>query len=465
MAGNDGQKRRRVLQNIGIGSAATLSSIPVTGAARNDKKQDLVGLSYDTLTHGTGAEATGQIPSQDYSNGVIEVAGFSIPFGKLNKHSVKSDRIASRYVGVLDDEEFVSKDNRLDQNIPLKVHIDQNEDCISGMLSRPSGGFGRLGFYLISPDKLNDKKGLFRPNTAPEWEDHPLNFEVPSEGLPTDSSPGRLLKYKKGQRKSEARKNEMEGNVSTTSTSADSGVLTEFSHQSTLDGDCVDTDYQVNFGVQSDIKKYHEYDEIEEGDSNTWRFYVYFGNRPNDIFECDSINYIRPSNYSLHVEPFYDDQKDYIHFSHPQPDDEDGQTENEELGLALDLIGSGNLAGVGASIAKYIMSGSGSSTTVNYYDSGTIYDFDVDLDGSYDDLPRELSDECQTTQFSLRVNNEWPADDMLCSIEFQPEYTFYYADSTSCTSCYSATPVGMYKTVTPDWSKAPEAWYDSVDKV
>ncbi|MBZ6495460.1 hypothetical protein KWG76_11090 [Haloterrigena longa] len=332
------------------------------------------------------------------------------------------------------------------------------------MLSRPSGEYGRLGFYLINPDKINDSKDLINPTTAPEWKDHPLNFELPSEGLPTDSSPSRISEYRKNQRKLDQREKKIEHEkTDPTSTSGDSGVITEYSHESTLEGRCENTNYQVNFGILADTRKDHKYNEIGENQSNVWRFYVYFGNRPNDIFDCDSVNHIQPSNYSLHVEPFYDEQEGYINFSHPEPADGDGENDNDELGLALDIVRStGKLASIGASIADYVMDGSGSSTTVEYHDGGTIYDFDVDLSGSYNDLPRELSDKGKTTQFSLRVHNEWPADDMMCSIEFQPEYTFHYADSTPCT-CFDATPVGMYKTVTPDWAQSPEAWYDSVD--
>ncbi|WP_152419136.1 hypothetical protein [Natrinema gari] len=151
MAENDGQKRRRVLQNLGIGSVTTLSSIPVVGAARNDQTQDLVGMSYDTLTHETGELVTGQIPARNDSGGSIEVAGFNIPLGKLEEKSTKADRVRSSYAGVLHDEEFNSKNSRSDRKAPLKVRIDQKTDHVSGMLSRPSGEFGRLGFLPYRP--------------------------------------------------------------------------------------------------------------------------------------------------------------------------------------------------------------------------------------------------------------------------------------------------------------------------
>ncbi|WP_152419137.1 hypothetical protein [Natrinema gari] len=299
-----------------------------------------------------------------------------------------------------------------------------------------------------------------RPDAAPEWEDHPLNFEVPSEGLPTDSSPSSMSEFRRSRRKSDQKEKKTEP----TSTSGDSGVVAEFSHESTLKGRCESSNYQVNFGVLADTRRDHNYNEIVENQSNVWRFYVYFGDRPNNVFDCDSVDNIYPSNYSLHVEPFYDKQEGYINFSHPEPSDGDGENDNDELGLVLDIVRSaGKLASIGASIADYVMEGSGSSTTVEYYDGGTIYDFDVDLSGSYEDLPRELSDKGKTTQFSLRLHNDWPAEDMMCSIDFQPEYTFHYVDSTgnSC-ECFQATTVGLYKTVTPDRTKT-EAWYDSVD--
>ncbi|ELY30489.1 hypothetical protein C500_08207 [Natrialba magadii ATCC 43099] len=341
------------------------------------------------------------------------------------------------------------------------------------MLSRPCGEFGHLGFYLLDIDGIQEGFNIDIMSIDSKWKDHTLGFNVPEKGLPTDSSPARFIEQKRIEYNTEDLINELANKENDDfvdqesfriQADEDAGNIHEIRTVSDdLEGNCEESNMEYWMGVSADDATAYDYDEIGFSQSNRWRFWVFFSERPDDVFpdSCDPANFIHPSNYSLHVEPHDENHYNDLYFSHPEPDDGDGESGNDEVGLALDIIGAagGRLTEIGASIADYVMAGSGSSTEVNYEQGGAIYNFDVDLDGEYDDLPRELSNEAQTTQFSLRVHNELHPDDSPYLVSFHPQYTFHYADSNSC-DCFHAMPIAAYKTIGPNiaWS----ALYESV---
>lgn len=105
---------------------------------------------------------------------------------------------------------------------------------------------------------------------------------------------------------------------------------------------------------------------------------------------------------------------------------------------------SGNVyINLATAVGDYLMSGS-SGCQVDETNNES-YTFDIDVDGDYNDLPQEESDDAHACQVSLRVWNEY--DSGSHSIKFTPEYTFRYP-----TMPYDCTCGGYYwytKTTVP----------------
>lgn len=194
----------------------------------------------------------------------------------------------------------------------------------------------------------------------------------------------------------------------------------------------VSMSWEMAAGVAVEGSDMDDATSIEENGSEIWRFFMHFEDRPGDFYpdHCPEpgTGYFRarPHNFSFHIAGRDSD----TYFSGEDPSDDDGPSDNEQLGLALDIIDSvGNVYVSGATaIVDYLMAGGGSHTEVDWEPGGMEYTFDIDVDGDYDDLPREKFNPNVAAVY-LRTHNEHESG--IHYVDYVPEYTFEYAEFTS----------------------------------
>lgn len=220
-------------------------------------------------------------------------------------------------------------------------------------------------------------------------------------------------------------------------------------------GGNVSTNWEMALGVSAKGSTQEEWNQIAEGESNIWKFFTHFTDRPEHVLRdvCNPSAIVAnprpiPHNLRYVVENADVESDSDFYFSHPEPQDGDGDSENDELNLALDILGSvGNVyTALGAAVAKYFIDGS-NGASVSYTDGGASYTFDVDLTGDRDDLPHEESGEAHTAQVSLRANNDYASGEHYAL--FLPEYTFRYIIEGDYRPCDCRNWSYEYKTTAP----------------
>lgn len=176
-------ERRTVLKAIGSSTVA-LSGFSAGASAEGEQ---LRGIYYDTLTHEVGGKVTGSAEKQDGSlRGTANVAGFSIPLEKLQR---TADTPNPRYNGLLTESKFKNGDQ------PLKIQFEEHNGRnphFSGTITRPSGKFGRLGFYLTPDPNYDPKKAAAAKTPDSRWVNSEHSFSIPNQGIPTDTGSERL---------------------------------------------------------------------------------------------------------------------------------------------------------------------------------------------------------------------------------------------------------------------------------
>lgn len=240
--------------------------------------------------------------------------------------------------------------------------------------------------------------------------------------------------------------------------SQDTGVLDEHSWTNSMSYDCSGgntSDWEAVYGISAEGSTQEEWDQIAYNGSNIWRFFFHFEERPENLIPdaCNNDGFYppEPSNFRFVVEIADAEDASNLYFSHPDPADGEGESDNDELGLLLNLLGSvGNVyVSAGAAVVDYVMSGSGSSTSVQQDRNGAKYTFDIDVGGGYDDLPHVVDGEPHVADVSLRVNNEYQSDTHC--VKYVPEYTFAYRDQGSfSTNCSCTETYVEYRTVSSD---------------
>jgi hypothetical protein len=181
--------RRTVLETIGGTAALSVGgAASVSGTERRSIGGRVAGVTYDTLTHQTGKPAVGRVTSN--SNGLqgnLQIAGYSIPLDSLEtQKATKPDHNYAKYYGDLNQREFQQDE------LSLRVRILEHEDHLSGILSRPSTRFGELGFYVVNEESIDVREATASKSGDSKWKNMALRFNVPDEGLPTDSATRRL---------------------------------------------------------------------------------------------------------------------------------------------------------------------------------------------------------------------------------------------------------------------------------
>lgn len=176
--------RRTVLKGIGAGALGGVTGI---GAAAGAPTGRVAGISYDTLTGKAGGPVSGTVDVDDGRlRGRLDVAGFSIPLGELERLEDDGSKARARYAATLSGRKFRAGD------VPLKVTVRREDDHFAGLLGRPDAEYGHLGFFVDDEARIDPTTVLSTREARGRWAEGPHTFEVPETGLPTDSGLDRL---------------------------------------------------------------------------------------------------------------------------------------------------------------------------------------------------------------------------------------------------------------------------------
>ena len=439
--------RRSVLRM----SSGSIGASALVGVASGGPKKEMVGPTYDTLTHKTGVNAEGAVNGGAELDGRLGIAGYNLDLSRLERYS--STGRTERYSGTFDEPRYLKDD------APLRLRIQRRNGQIYGTLSRQSAEYGQLGFMLFSGEERRAERARrsFVPDSR--WVNSSYSFETPESGLPTDSGISRLSSIVSNESTDTGFASSSDSDDcddeddSEAANGEDHGTLDEIEWSGSLsnpssDGACEDREmsWDVVAGINASNDSQYCYDEIR--DWNRWRFNLHFSDPPGNMldgcsFEDDSGYDAYPHRFRFEINR--NDSK--ISFDSEEPDNQDGDSDNKELELLLDLVGTTKYGAVPAAIGKYILeSQKGTSVTT---DPGEII-WDVDLDGDSDDMQQVKNDEAKAVQTSAEIENGY-YDDGHYSLDFFPEYTFAYLEKedsgTCCWQYYT-----KYKTTAPSGS-------------
>lgn len=196
----DSPNRRTVLKSIGAG--ITVGSFATRTTAGSGVQ--VSGITYDTLTHKLGGPVSGTIergPGNGALNGRLDLAGFSVPCDELeSRDASESEPYEALHATDLTDDEFATTVDGETQ--PLRVRIWEERNHLAGMLSRPTTRFGEVGFLVTERPEIDMGTATEAWDPDPKWigieNETDASFEIPDEGLPTDSSLANLQALSNG---------------------------------------------------------------------------------------------------------------------------------------------------------------------------------------------------------------------------------------------------------------------------
>lgn len=182
-------KRRSVLHSIGgVASAITFTG---TGVSENLQSADqLLGITYDTLTHLPQRRAVGQIAEKDGGiTGKLNIGGFNVKFGQDSPLKPSSASPYPEYYIKKTQEKFRRED------LPLVVRFNVMGDHISGKATRPHKEYGKLGFTMgpvgsrSEDDVVNGlKRGLMENGEGVKPKGLDSVPPVPDSGVPKNTA-------------------------------------------------------------------------------------------------------------------------------------------------------------------------------------------------------------------------------------------------------------------------------------
>jgi hypothetical protein len=442
-------------------SGGSIGASALVGVASGGPREAMAGPTYDTLTHKPGVNAEGAVDNGTELGGRLEIAGFDLNLGRLER--ISSTGGTERYGGTFDEPRYLKDDT------PLRLRILRRNGQIVGTLSRPSGKYGKLGFMLFSGSGRRAKQARHSLVPDSRWVDSSYSFDTPETGLPTDSGISRLSSIVSDEStdasltSSSSSDDCDDADDSEAADGEDHGTLDEISWSGSMskrasDGACEDKEmsWDVIAGINASNDSTYCYDEIR--DWNRWRFNLHFSDPPGNMLEgCDWENDsydARPWNFRFEIKK--NDNK--ISLEEPEPNDGEGDDDNLEYKLLLDLIGSTKYGGVPAAIGEYILESQKGTNVEN--DPETIV-WDASLDGDADDMQQVEDDEAKSVQTSAKIDNGYYDDDYY-SVDFFPEYTFaYYERRASGNCCWEYDT--KIKTTAPSNDKAI-GFYQSIPR-
>lgn len=249
-------------------------------------------------------------------------------------------------------------------------------------------------------------------------------------------------------------------------TSVDYGMLDEIEWGDAMVHDCggktISDDWTMAAGydardVYKDIngdgneEKVDSYDRIATGEADQHRAFMHFQDRPSNMIidECNQDNEWKsqPYNFTISISHSYTTEE--LRIVNPDPKNGEGDDSNEELNLLMDIIASssGNVyTAAGFALVKYFINELAGGASVTGDDTGRT--FDIPVNGGYDDLPHETSDDIEVAEGKVIME---------CDIQgnyyasYQPQYTFRSRrhDPNLC-SC--SNTLWKYKTTAPAYA-------------
>lgn len=260
-------------------------------------------------------------------------------------------------------------------------------------------------------------------------------------------------------------------------TTIEYGMLDELDWNDSMFHDCsgveISDDWSMVAGYDSrDIYKdtdgdgdeelVDEYDKIATGESDEHRAFMHFSDRPTnmiiDACSSDSDWKAEPYNFTITIKVPDSTTTEEIYLTDPDPRDDDTDSTNDELGLLMDIIST--TAGsvytrIGAVLVDYMINSDAGGASVT--GDSRAWEFDIPVEGGYDDLPRETSDDAEVAEAKIRTNCDIKGDYYTI---YQPQYTFRtrYTDPTYC-NC--SNHYWKYKTTAPGYSGT--AAFDGVE--
>ncbi|MEY7849774.1 hypothetical protein AB7C87_11325 [Natrarchaeobius sp. A-rgal3] len=350
-------------------------------------------------------------------SGVLNIAGYSLSLENI-EHNNSSE--AKVFRGTFDSEEFLEEYQG--EKYPLSLQLIALDDPrrFAGVLRRPSGQWGSLGFYLIPRKDFSYEDSVDTFSSIDKWEESSLTFAVPSEGLPTDSGSKRLIN---GLNNKEVDRGEVTTKHNSGSRSnavnqdyVQCGVLGEkpWFDRGGDRTDCSDRDPTWNLvtGITGRGTGKEEYYQIEAGQSGMWEAHIYFSDRPDDHLigdRCSSSTtppYGRPFGFEFEIQIGEDEVRDDLYFTDPEPQDGDGGSSNSQLNRLFSFVDSihGNLLTSMATAATgYDQNG---SAQVERSSQGDEINFYIPMDPYNDNLPTGGEDG-DISNVRFRVNNEY----------------------------------------------------------
>lgn len=141
--------RRSVLKSIGAASVGTTMMSSLGAATTGTRK--LKGITYDTLTQEFQGPASAKVTVEENGgvSGIFQMAGFKMALGEREPLTPSVTIPQPEY-------EAVKQKNRHQRDgLPLKLRFTVSDTSMDGTMTRPSGDYGRLGFKLVDPSKMN----------------------------------------------------------------------------------------------------------------------------------------------------------------------------------------------------------------------------------------------------------------------------------------------------------------------
>lgn len=471
----DNISRRNILTSVG-----GIAGVGVVGtnfaSAKPKGNREFVGVSYEAVSEEQQGTASAQLNTHKNGaiNGVLQLAGFTIPVG--NEKPLKSymEENGLRKYKIVSNSSEHKKDD-----LPLIVRFEiQNDELMAGVATRPRSDYENLGFALAATD---------RPRKTP-LRSESIKAEIAS-GLNPSQNPDVIVKDKGIPRiantptditieNTDSTLDTQSGDVSVQATKS-TGLISEASRDGkekwTPAASCSDqrsmaTHWTYNTAFVGQDTYDHDYDEIESGQWAIWWFHSHFSDKPESML-CDysgTMDEPAPTSVEYEITLGDGESQQHIDFLSPSPDNDPndaGGKDDGVLGLILDFAAAagGPYAAAGKAVIDFLL-GSNSDPVYQNKESWTNSNgvpkvkmvWDMDMDGSErEDIPG-APDKGAGVQF--RIDNGHSSG-RYATIDGKSRFTFTHmrfpSNSCRCTTAYRYTVTTTYTYNTGGYNSIP----------
>lgn len=226
-------------------------------------------------------------------------------------------------------------------------------------------------------------------------------------------------------------------------------------------GDWCDSEsssWELAAGVGAGEGEYTDPDEITYNGSKRVQGSMYFTDRPDTMLDPNCSYYdiydAEPENFEIVLEPGSLNDVDNLYFDGAHPEDGAGENHSSNpIGTVLDIVAAATKPqfAVPAVLINYLLQDGGNSVSVSEIGDDGKLEFDIDVDGDYDDLPREVGNELEVAGVSGRLHMGYLPEDSPRTTLMMPNYSFknWQHPPEGCNTCQSYSPVAKFKTTSP----------------